>query len=202
MHGVALTQRLIYGRVMGNLLSRLSGKNLRLRVTLALLSALCLTALSISVITATAARAGDVSLQPDISGGTLCLAEDGSTSGPYFENCPVSLNGSVVWYWTGDAYSSPGYTGGVGELVNNHSGLCITADGDNTGLYYAKCTGNHSQEWYDQQDECDGNPYGTFSYVNEHSGYYMADDGGILQQQLAEYFVAGNAYNDCWISGP
>ena len=131
-----------------------------------------------------------------------CLTETGTTSGPWFTGNCVTSNHSLYWEWTGSTYNGFSY----GELVNEHSGLCITASASTStdyGAYYGNCGGNHVQEWYAYTDTCPNSGVSTYwrVYKNVHTGYYLADVGGTLED-----FPLGALHSNpteyCWFNGP
>jgi hypothetical protein len=131
-----------------------------------------------------------------------CLTETGTTTGPWFTGNCVSSNHSLDWEWTGSTYNGYSY----GELVNEHSGLCITASASTStdyGAYYGTCGGNHVQEWYAYTDTCPNNGATTFLevYKNVHTGYYLADVGGTLEDFPLDA-LHSHPTEYCWLNGP
>jgi hypothetical protein len=69
--------------------------------------------------------------------GSSCLAETGTQSGVYLSGC-ATTNHSLYWEIPAE--------GGTGHIVNEHSGLCLTAN-DAGDVYLDTCGTNHVQLW-------------------------------------------------------
>jgi hypothetical protein len=66
-----------------------------------------------------------------------CLAETGTQSGVYLSGCGTT-NHSLYWAVPAE--------GGTGQIINEHSGLCLTAN-DANDVYLDTCGTNHVQLW-------------------------------------------------------
>jgi hypothetical protein len=97
----------------------------------------CLAALTATVLTAPGAKAATYYELYWGQYGSQCLAETGTSSGVYLSGCATTNHSS---YWEIPA------EGGTGRIVNEHSGLCLTAD-DAGGVYLGACGTNHVQLW-------------------------------------------------------
>jgi hypothetical protein len=69
--------------------------------------------------------------------GATCLTETGVETGVWLGGCGTT-NHSFYW-----AIPAEGTTG---QIINEHSGLCLTAN-DAGGVYLATCGTNHVQLW-------------------------------------------------------
>jgi hypothetical protein len=89
----------------------------------------------------------------------ICLVEKGATDAVYGAGC--SANHSDYWKRTS-----------AGELVNLHSGECLSVTGTAHGVYANVCTGNHAQLWNTHRVAviAAGKPYYYTEYVNVHAG--------------------------------
>ena len=87
-----------------------------------------------------------------------CLVEKGTTDAAY--GAPCSSNHSDYWKWTSS-----------GELLNEHSGKCLSVTGDDPGVYMNTCTENHAQLWTDTIVPviAGGKLYSFVEYVNVHA---------------------------------
>jgi hypothetical protein len=87
-----------------------------------------------------------------------CVVEKGTTDAVY--GAPCSSNHSDYWRWTS-----------AGELLNEHSGQCLSVTGDAPGVYANKCTNNHAQLWKDVVVPviAGGSLYSFDEYVNVHA---------------------------------
>jgi hypothetical protein len=88
----------------------------------------------------------------------ICVVEKGATDAVYGAVC--SANHSDYWKWTS-----------AGELLNEHSGKCLSVTGTSPGLYANTCTNNHAQLWNDQLVPviAGGTLYSFTEYVNDHA---------------------------------
>jgi hypothetical protein len=88
-----------------------------------------------------------------------CIVEKGTASGIYGAGC--SSNHSDYWRWTS-----------TGELLNEHSGLCLSVTGYEPGVYVNKCVNNHAQLWNTQSIDvfANGTLYVYDEFVNVHTG--------------------------------
>jgi hypothetical protein len=97
----------------------------------------CLAMLTATALTAPGAKAASYyELFWGESSGQ-CLAETGTQSGVYLAGCGTT-NHSLYWEIPAE--------GGTGQIINEHSGLCLTAD-DAGGVYLGTCGTNHVQQW-------------------------------------------------------
>jgi hypothetical protein len=97
----------------------------------------CLATLTATALTAPGAKAATYyELYWDQS-GAQCLAETGTSSGVYLSGCGTT-NHSLYWEIPAE--------GVAGQIINEHSGLCLTAD-DAGGVYLGACGTNHVQLW-------------------------------------------------------
>jgi hypothetical protein len=69
--------------------------------------------------------------------GGQCLAETGTQSGVYISGCHTT-NHSLYWEIPAE--------GGTGQIINEHSGLCLTVNHAGN-VYLATCGTNHVQLW-------------------------------------------------------
>jgi Ricin-type beta-trefoil lectin domain len=97
----------------------------------------CLAMLAATGLTAPGAKAATYHELYWGQGGTLCLAETGTQTGVYLSDCNTT-NHSLYWAIPAE--------GGTGQIINEHSGLCLTAN-DAGGVYLATCGTNHVQLW-------------------------------------------------------
>jgi hypothetical protein len=88
----------------------------------------------------------------------ICLVEKGTTDAIYGAGC--SANHSDYWKQTT-----------AGELVNEHSGRCLSVTGTAPGVYANVCTGNHAQLWTSHRIPviAGGKAYSFTEYVNVHA---------------------------------
>ena len=93
--------------------------------------------LTASGLTAPAAKAASYYEMYWGQSGSECLAETGITTGVYLSGCGTT-NHSLYWQIPAE--------GGQGQIINEHSGLCLTAN-DAGGVYLATCGTNHVQLW-------------------------------------------------------
>jgi hypothetical protein len=92
--------------------------------------------------------------------GGVCLAQTGTTDAVYVSNAAcTSTNHSA--YWAVPAEN------GQGQIVNEHSGMCLTAD-DALTVYMDTCGTNHVQLWDRIQYEAGGMTWDL--YQNVHTG--------------------------------
>ena len=127
----------------------------RVRVTFGTLGLILLAALFLKAPPAAAASINFGSPFQIIS-ITGCLQENGTTDAVYFGGC--SSNHSDYWTWKGS---------GTEQLVNYHSGLCLTASPDDTSVYMQTCGTNHVQYW-DAELETGYGTYGDYNIDNVH----------------------------------
>jgi hypothetical protein len=92
-----------------------------------------------------------------------CIAEKGTTSS--VSGVPCSSNHSDFWEWTS-----------TGELLNEHSGKCLSVTGTDPGVYLNTCTNNHAQLWLNQPVPviAGGKLYSYTEYVNVHTRESLA----------------------------
>jgi hypothetical protein len=111
----------------------------RTRKLLAIVAAplFCLALLTSTALTAPGAKAATYYELSWGQYGSFCLAETGTASGVYLSGCGTT-NHSLYWEIPAEA--------GTGQIINEHSGLCLTAN-DAGGVYLATCGTNHVQLW-------------------------------------------------------
>ena len=97
----------------------------------------CLAMLTATTLTAHVAKAASYYELYWGQSGSECLAETGTTTGVYLSGCGTT-NHSLYWAIPAE--------GGQGQIKNEHSGLCLTAN-DAGGVYLATCGTNHVQLW-------------------------------------------------------
>ncbi|MGD0702233.1 MAG: RICIN domain-containing protein [Trebonia sp.] len=87
-----------------------------------------------------------------------CVAEKGTASS--VSGVPCSSNHSDFWKWTAS-----------GELLNEHSGKCLSVTGTDPGVYVNTCGNNHAQLWLNQPVPviAGGKLYSYTEYVNVHT---------------------------------
>ena len=90
--------------------------------------------------------------------GTYCIAETGTQSGVYLGGC-ATTNHSLYWEIPAE--------GGTGQIINEHSGLCLTAN-DAGNVYLDTCGTNHVQLW--TRNRYDGS---YDRYTNVHVPGYL-----------------------------
>ena len=92
-----------------------------------------------------------------------CVAEKGTTSS--IAGVPCSSNHSDFWEWTS-----------TGELLNEHSGKCLSVTGTDPGVYVNTCTNNHAQLWLNQPVPviAGGKLYSYTEFVNAHTRESLA----------------------------
>lgn len=90
--------------------------------------------------------------------GIQCLAETGTQSGVYLSGCDTT-NHSLYWEIPAE--------GGTGQIINEHSGLCLTAN-DAGNVYLDTCGTNHVQLW--TRNRYDGS---YDRYTNVHVPGYL-----------------------------
>ena len=92
-----------------------------------------------------------------------CVAEKGTTSS--IAALPCSSNHSDYWKWTTS-----------GELLNEHSGKCLSVTGTDPGVYVNTCVNNHAQLWLNQPVPviAGGKLYSYTEYVNVHTRESLA----------------------------
>jgi hypothetical protein len=92
-----------------------------------------------------------------------CVAEKGTTSS--IAGVPCSSNHSDFWEWTS-----------TGELLNEHSGKCLSVTGTDPGVYVNTCVNNHAQLWLNQPVPviAGGKLYSYTEYVNFHTRESLA----------------------------
>jgi hypothetical protein len=92
-----------------------------------------------------------------------CVAEKGTTSS--ITGVPCSSNHSDFWEWTS-----------TGELLNSHSGKCLSVTGTDPGVYVNTCANNHAQLWLNQPVPviAGGKLYSYTEYVNVHTRESLA----------------------------
>jgi len=98
---------------------------------------LCLLLLAATALTAPGAKAASYYELYWGQTGASCLAENGTTTGVYLSGCSTT-NHSLYWEIPAE--------GGQGQIINEHSGLCLTAN-DAGDVYLAACGTNHVQLW-------------------------------------------------------
>jgi hypothetical protein len=98
---------------------------------------LCLALLAATTLTAPGAKAATYYELAWGQPGVTCLAETGTTSGVYLNGCDTT-NHSLYWEIPAE--------GGTGQIINEHSGLCLTAN-DAGDVYLGTCGTNHVQLW-------------------------------------------------------
>ena len=86
------------------------------------------------------------------------------------------------WEWTA-----------TGELLNEHSGKCLSVTGTDPGVYVNTCANNHAQLWLNQPVPviAGGKLYSYTEYVNVHTRESLtlnATTGGtaVLQQSSGD----------------
>ena len=117
--------------------------------------------------------------------GSSCLAETGTSSGVYLSGCGTT-NHSVYWEIPAE--------GGTGQIINEHSGLCLTAN-DAGDVYLATCGTNHVQLWtrilYD----------GTWDvYTNGHVPGYLLVFSSTTIPETVEVGTSSDYGDDFWAS--
>jgi len=114
-----------------------------------------------------------------------CLAETGTDSGVYLSGCSTT-NHSVYWEIPAE--------GGTGHIVNEHSGLCLTAD-DAGGVYLGACGTNHVQLWtrilYDGMWDV---------YTNGHVPGYLLVFSSKTIPETVEVGTSSDYGDDFWTS--
>ena len=92
-----------------------------------------------------------------------CVAEGGTTSS--IAGVPCTSNHSDFWEWTS-----------TGELLNEHSGKCLSVTGTDPGVYVNTCANNHAQLWLNQSVPviAGGKLYSYTEYVNVHTRESLA----------------------------
>jgi Ricin-type beta-trefoil lectin domain len=92
-----------------------------------------------------------------------CVAEKGT--GSSIAGVPCTSNHSDFWKWTS-----------TGELLNEHSGKCLSVTGSDPGVYVNTCGNNHAQLWLNQPVPviAGGKLYSYTEYVNVHTRESLA----------------------------
>ena len=92
-----------------------------------------------------------------------CVAEGGTTSS--IAGVPCTSNHSDFWEWTS-----------TGELLNEHSGKCLSVTGTDPGVYVNTCGNNHAQLWLNQPVPviAGGKLYSYTEFVNVHTRESLA----------------------------
>lgn len=109
-----------------------------------------------------------------------CVAEKGTTSS--IAGVPCSSNHSDFWEWTS-----------TGELLNEHSGKCLSVTGTDPGVYVNTCANNHAQLWLNQPVPviAGGKLYSYTEFVNVHTRESLAlnpttNGTAVLQQSSGD----------------
>jgi hypothetical protein len=97
----------------------------------------CFAVLAATALTAPGAKAASYYELYWGQNGSQCLAETGTSSGTYLSGCQTT-NHSLYWEIPAE--------GGTGQIINEHSGLCLTAN-DAGDVYLGTCGTNHVQQW-------------------------------------------------------
>jgi len=97
----------------------------------------CLAMLTATALTAPGAKATTYQELEWGEASGECLAETGTQSGVYITGCGTT-NHSLYWAVPAE--------GGTGQIINEHSGLCLTAN-DAGNVYLDTCGTNHVQQW-------------------------------------------------------
>lgn len=137
-------------------------------MTRRLLAALAAPLLSLAVLAATtfiAPSAGATSYFRMYGGyqSGLCLVQTGTTDAVYVTNSACSSTNHSV-YWAVPA------EGGQGQVINEHSGMCLTAN-DAGAVYMDTCGTNHVQLWNRIKYTVSGMSWDLFQ--NVHTGGYL-----------------------------
>jgi hypothetical protein len=92
-----------------------------------------------------------------------CIAEKGT--GSSIAGVPCTPNHSDFWKWTS-----------TGELLNEHSGKCLSVTGSDPGVYVNTCGNNHAQLWLNQPVPviAGGKLYSYTEFVNVHTRESLA----------------------------
>ena len=109
-----------------------------------------------------------------------CVVENGTTGS--IAGVPCSSNHSDFWEWTS-----------TGELLNEHSGKCLSVTGSDPGVYLNTCGNNHAQLWLNQPVPviAAGKLYSYTEFVNVHTRESLALDAttagtSVLQQSSGD----------------
>jgi Ricin-type beta-trefoil lectin domain len=131
----------------------------KLLVTLAT-PLLCLAVLAATAFTAPSASPTTYFRMYGTDGGGLCLVQTGTTDSVYVTNAACSSTNHSV-YWAVPAEN------GQGHVVNEHSGMCLTAN-DAGDVYMDTCGTNHVQLWNRIKYSAGGMSWDLFQ--NVHTG--------------------------------
>jgi hypothetical protein len=95
--------------------------------------------------------------------GNSCITEKGTSSA--IAGAPCSANHSDFWKWTS-----------TGQLLNEHSGKCLSVTGTDPGVYVNTCGTNHAQLWLNQPVPviAAGKVYSYTEFVNVHTRESLA----------------------------
>ena len=130
---------------------------------------LCLAMLAATALTAPGASATSYYHMYGADTGDLCLVQTGTADAVYVTSSAcTSTNHSV--YWAVPAEN------GQGQIVNEHSGMCLTAN-DADDVYMATCGTNHVQLWNRIEYEAGGETWDL--YQNVHTGTYLWITGNL-----------------------
>jgi hypothetical protein len=115
-----------------------------------------------------------------------CVQEDGVTSAVYMGGC--GSNHSVLWRWTA-----------AGMLLNGHSGLCITTNGDGSPIMF-NCHNYGTQLWKKTEyTTANGNCRRAsvcFSLYNASTRGWLADASKILGLDRGSFGRIDNPFWD------
>jgi hypothetical protein len=126
-------------------------------------------------VTGPAANATDYGYQLVNTYNGQCLTEDGTSEALYLQTCGNANDSNPSQLWT---------VGIWGQLINDHSQLCLIVTGYDAGVWLSggsACTTDTTvAEWnYNEYEE----------FANGHTGYYLDYDtstGDIIQEQSIE----------------
>jgi hypothetical protein len=132
---------------------------------------LCLALLAATAFTAPSARATSYYHLYGDQYGSLCLVQTGTTDAVYVSAAAcTSTNHSA--YWAVPAEN------GQGQVINEHSGMCLTAD-DALTVYMDTCGTNHVQLWNRIKYSAGGLTWDLYQNVHTGTDLYIVSNDGV-----------------------